>query len=122
MAPGGTMAPHSSPPEGLIIWGRPKAQGPGTFPLGQGVNGGDGRGGSPRGRKGAIEVTSRFHLPPVPPHLASRQAGASQLTMGKFCVLGWLKMLTLEEAIEGNINTNDHGMEHSSTPNPFPLN
>lgn len=121
MAPGGTMAPHSSPPEGLIIWGSPKAQGPGTFPLGQGVNGGDGRGGSPRGRKGAIEVTSRFHLPPVPPHLASRQAGASQLTMGKFGVSGWLKMLTLEVAIEGNINTANHGIEHSFTPAPFPL-
>lgn len=124
MALGGTMAPHSSQPEGLIIWGLPKARGPGTFPLGPWVNGGDGRGGpgrASRGRKGTIEVTSRFHLPPVPPHLASRQLGASPRTKGKFSVSGCLKMLTLELTIEGNINTVDHGMMHSASPAPFPL-
>ena len=74
------------------------------------LNGGNGRGGESAARKGTIEVTSRFHLLPAPPHLASRQAGASPLTKGKFSVSGWLKMLTLEEAIEGNINTVDQGM------------
>ncbi|KAJ7993517.1 hypothetical protein DPEC_G00273230 [Dallia pectoralis] len=99
------MTPHSSLLEGLIIWVRSNARGPETFPLALVVNGRDGRGGLSVGRKGSIEVTSRFHLPPAPPYLASPQAGASPLTMGKFSVSGWLKMLTLEEAIEGNINT-----------------
>ena len=49
------------------------------------------------GRKDTIEVTSRFHLSPVPPHLASRQLGASVHTKGKFSVSGWLKALTLEK-------------------------
>lgn len=44
MAPGRTMAPHSSHPEGLIIWDRPKAQGPWTFPLKHWMNCGGGRG------------------------------------------------------------------------------
>lgn len=81
MALGVTMVPHSNHPEGLIIWGCPKARGPWMFPLGRWLNGGDGRGGPGKaiqgGRKETIEVTSRFHLPPVPPHLASRQLGAS---------------------------------------------
>lgn len=47
-----TMAPHSSHPEGLIIWGRPKAWGPRTFPLEPWVNGGDGRGGPGRAYRG----------------------------------------------------------------------
>lgn len=66
-------------------------------------------------------MTSRFHLPPVPPHLASRQLGASPCTKGKFSVSGWLKMLTLEETIQRNINTVDHGMVHSVCPAPFSL-
>lgn len=66
-------------------------------------------------------MTSRFHLPPMPPHLASRQLGASPCTKGKFSVSGWLKTLTLEETIEGNINTVDHAMVHSDAPAPFPL-
>lgn len=42
--------------------------------------------------------------------------------MGKFSVSGWLKMLTLEGAIEGNINTVDEeGKVHSSRSGPFPL-
>lgn len=48
MAPDGTMAPHSSQPEGLIIWGHLKARGPWTFPLEPWVNGGNGRGGPAR--------------------------------------------------------------------------
>lgn len=124
MALGRTMAPHSSHPEGLIIWVRPKARVPWMFPLESWVNGGYGRGGprrAYRGRIETIEVTSRFHLPPVPPHLASRQLGASPCTKGKFSVSGWLKTLTLEETIEGNINTVDHAMVHSASPAPFPL-
>ncbi|KAJ3599122.1 hypothetical protein NHX12_033085 [Muraenolepis orangiensis] len=92
--------------------GRSKARGPWTFPLKPPVNGDGGRGGPRRapseekeGRKETIEVTSRFHLPPVPPHLASRQLGASPHTKGKFSVSGWLKALTLERTIEENINT-----------------
>lgn len=52
MAPGRTMAPHSSHPEGLIIWGSPKARGPWTFPLERWLNGGDGRGGPGRAYRG----------------------------------------------------------------------
>lgn len=58
---------------------------------------------------------------PVPPHLASRQLGASPCTKGKFSVSGLLKTLTLEETIEGNINTVDHATVHSTSPAPFPL-
>lgn len=83
--------------------------------------GGAGQGGHTGGRIETIEVTSRFHLPPVPPHLASRQLGASACTKGKFSVSGWLKTFTLEETIEGNINTVDHAMAHSAFPAPFPL-
>lgn len=83
--------------------------------------GGAGQGGHTGRRKETIEVTSRFHLPPVPPHLASRQLGASSCTKGKFSVSGWLKSLTLEETIERNINTVDHGTVHSASPAPFPL-
>lgn len=57
----------------------------------------------------------------MPPHLASRQLGASPCTKGKFSVSGLLKTLTLEETIEGNINTVDHAMVHSASPAPFPL-
>lgn len=94
MAAGRTMAPHSSHPEGLIIWVCPKAQGPWTFPLEQRVNGGDGRAGpwrAHRGGKETIEVTSRFHLPPVPPHLASRQLGASPPQRANLVCRGGLK-------------------------------
>lgn len=52
MALGRTMAPHSSHPEGLIIWVRPKAQGPWTFPLERWLNGGDGRDGQGRAYRG----------------------------------------------------------------------
>lgn len=52
MALGRTMAPHSSHPEGLIIWVRPKAQGPWTFPLEHWLNGGDGRDGQGRAYRG----------------------------------------------------------------------
>lgn len=83
--------------------------------------GGAGQGGHTGGRIETIEVTSRFHLPPVPPHLASRQLGASACTKGKFSVSGWLKTLTLEETIEGNINTVGHATVHSASPAPFPL-
>lgn len=48
MALGRTMASHSNHPEGLIIWGRPNARGPWTFPLELWVNGGYGRGGPGR--------------------------------------------------------------------------
>jgi len=64
-------------------------------------------------------VIGRFHLPPVPPYLVFREAGASSATMGKFSVSGWLKMLTLEGAIEGNINTVDGVLVYSSIPAPF---
>lgn len=124
MAPGRTMASHSSHPEGLIIWGHPKTQGPWTFPLERWVNGPDGRGGPARaygGRMETIEVTSRFHLPPVSPHLASRQLGAAPCTKGKFSVSRQFKTLTLEKTIEGNINTVDHGTVHSASAAPFPL-
>lgn len=57
----------------------------------------------------------------MPPHLASRQLGASPCTKGKFSVSGLLKTLTLEETIEGNINTVDHAMVHSASPAPFLL-
>lgn len=63
MALGRTMAPHSSHPEGLIIWDRPKARGPWTFPLERWMNGGGGRGRHTETRIKTIEVTSRFHLP-----------------------------------------------------------
>lgn len=90
------------------------------------MNGDDGRVGPP-GAQGAgvgvsketIEVTSRFHLPSMPPHLASRSLGASSRTKGKFSVSGWLKTSTLEEeTIEGNINTVDNQMLHSASPAP----
>jgi len=83
--------------------------------------GGAGQGGHTGGRIETIEVTSRFHLPPVPPHLASRQLGASPCTKGKFSVSSWLKTFTLEETIERNINTVDHGPVHSAALAPFPL-
>lgn len=57
----------------------------------------------------------------MPPHLASRQLGASPRTKGKFSVSGLLKTLTLEKTIEGNINTVDHAKAHSAFPAPFPL-
>lgn len=66
-------------------------------------------------------MTSRFHLPPVPPHLASWQQGASMCTKGKFSVSRWLKTLTLEKSIEGNINTVDHRILYSAAAAPFPL-
>lgn len=52
MAPGRTMAPHSSHPEGLIIWDCPEAPGPWMFPLERRLNGGDGRGGLGRAYRG----------------------------------------------------------------------
>lgn len=52
MALGRTMAPHSSHPEGLIIWDCPEAPGPWTFPLERKLNGGDGRGGLGRASRG----------------------------------------------------------------------
>ncbi len=66
-------------------------------------------------------MIGRFHLPPVPPYLVFREAGASPATMGKFSVSGWLKMLTLEIAIEGNINTVDGGIGLFIHSSPFPL-
>lgn len=66
-------------------------------------------------------MIGRFHLPPVPPYLVFREAGASPATMGKFSVSGWLKMLTLEGAIEGNINTVDGGIGLFIHSSPFPL-
>lgn len=101
MAPGRTMAPHSSHPVGLIIWGRPETHDLWTFPLECRVNGLGGRGGPRRACGGGerietIEVTSRFHLPPVPPHLASLLLGASWCTKSKFSVSRWFKTLTLE--------------------------
>lgn len=41
--------------------------------------------------------------------------------MGKFSVSGRLKMLTLDGAIEGNINTVDGGISLFIHSNPFPL-
>lgn len=57
----------------------------------------------------------------MPPYLVFREAGASPATMGKFSVSGWLKMLTLEGAIEGNINTVDGGIGLFIHSSPFPL-
>lgn len=57
----------------------------------------------------------------MPPYLVFREAGASPATMGKFSVSGWLKILTLEEAIEGNINTVDGGIRLFIHSSPFPL-
>ena len=66
-------------------------------------------------------MTSRFHLSPVPPHLASRQLGASAHTKGKFSVSGWLKALTLEKTIEENINTTGPGSGTFSLSCPLPI-
>lgn len=68
-----------------------------------------GHGGRLWGRKRPLRWWAGSICPPLPPHLASRQPEASFSTMAKFSVSGWLKMLTLEGAIEGNINTMDGG-------------
>lgn len=113
------------PSRGAHYMGLSQSAGLWTFPLEHRLNGGDGRGGpgrAYRGEKGDHWGDKQVpSAPPVPPHLASRQLGASPCTKGKFSVSGWLKMLTLEETIEGNINTVDHGTVHSSCPAPFPL-
>lgn len=79
-----------------------------------------GHGGRLWGRKRPLRWWAGSICPLLPPHLASRQPEASLSTMGKFSVSGWLKMLTLEGAIEGNINTVDGGGSvYSSIPTPF---